>query len=332
METVCLSGYAHFLEQWRYECSLRRPELALHYVEQADVFDCDESVLIRPQHDSVAQRCTISEHMVLLLGGSTSISQEAIRALTSRDVLIGFAGSRGMPFCVGNELEWLGAGRCRQTYYSQQWMALWLDKQRRLQLSRQFCYLALTLVEWLWRTDYCHPQQLSRGGQSEAIDSVPFTGVDIAYDQVTAACSVAELCMVRERLHKRLLQHHAKRESVPSFVRIRHGEDCVNLFLTEGYQIALVFAARALWSSGIPQGCSLLHSELEKNALVKDLANIVMDAMIIPCAFQLALSGVSLQEFRLQCVQQLNKIGVLGLLAKVLQCDAEGIQDINRKD
>ena len=113
----------------------------IYYLEMCRVMQKDGRVLYLTETKNHNQywNIPIANTTVVLLGIGTSITQAAMRMLSSAGVMIGFSGSGGTPLIASNEIEWLSPqSEYRPTQYIQGWMSFWFDDNKRLrELSNQ---------------------------------------------------------------------------------------------------------------------------------------------------------------------------------------------------
>ncbi|MDC7243453.1 MAG: type I-F CRISPR-associated endonuclease Cas1f, partial [Sphaerochaetaceae bacterium] len=96
----------------------------------------------------------IANTTVLLLGTGTSITQAAVRYLSSAGVSIGFCGSGGTPLFSGTEIEFLNSkSEYRETKYIQSWLSFWYDDSRRLMAAKEFQKNRISFINKIWNKD-----------------------------------------------------------------------------------------------------------------------------------------------------------------------------------
>lgn len=78
----------------------------------------------------------IANTTVILLGSGTSVTQAAMRLLSSAGVLVGFCGGGATPLFAGTEVEWLNPqSEYRPTEYVQGWLSFWFDVMKKYKLK-----------------------------------------------------------------------------------------------------------------------------------------------------------------------------------------------------
>lgn len=73
----------------------------------------------------------------------TSITQAAVRMLSSAGVMIGFTGTGGTPLFSATEIEFFTPqSEYRPTEYMQGWMGFWFDDFKRLKAAKKIANLS----------------------------------------------------------------------------------------------------------------------------------------------------------------------------------------------
>lgn len=100
----------------------------IYYLEHCRVMQKDGRVLYLTEAKNENQywNIPIANTTVIMLGTGMSITQAAMRMLTSAGVLVGFIGGGGTPLFMGCEIEWMTPqSEYRPTEYMQGWMKFW---------------------------------------------------------------------------------------------------------------------------------------------------------------------------------------------------------------
>lgn len=87
-----------------------------------------------------------------------------------------------------------------------------------------------------------------------------------------------------------------------NFVRDRVSMDKTNRFLNHGNYLAYGLAATTLWCLGIPHSFAVMHGKTRRGALVFDVADLIKDAIVLPCAFIASKEDISDEAFRKLCI------------------------------
>ena len=245
----------------------------------------------------------IANTTVILLTMGTSITQAAVRMLSSAGVLIGFSGTGGTPLIAANEVEWLSPqSEYRPTEYMQGWMSFWFDDEKRLIAAKKFQQARIAYLDRVWSKD----QELQNQGFY-----VDDRDISQALNRFTSKIDktekVGDLLQIEAQLTKSLYKIAANRVKNDGFVRERDSEDASNAFLNHGNYLAYGLAATTLWVLGIPHGFAVMHGKTRRGALVFDVADLVKDALVLPWAFVCAKEQTTEQEFRQQCLQAFTR-------------------------
>lgn len=275
----------------------------IYYLEYCRVMQKDGRVLYltEAKNENHYWNIPIANTTVILLGTGTSITQAAMRMITSAGVLIGFCGGGGTPLFAGSEIEWLTPqGEYRPTEYVQGWLGFWFDELKRLQAAKYFQAKRIDFIEQVWGKD--------RDLKAEGFDRDGITSALAACLQRIKQCeTVGELLLNEAQLTKKLYAQAAGWTRQADFVRTHDATDLANQFLNHGNYLAYGLAATTLWVLGIPHGFAVMHGKTRRGALVFDIADLVKDAIVLPLAFVCASEKATEQEFRQQCLQKFTE-------------------------
>ncbi|QKI88147.1 type I-F CRISPR-associated endonuclease Cas1f [Thiomicrorhabdus xiamenensis] len=296
----------------------------IYYLEKCRVMQKDGRVLYLTE-DQAEKRywnIPIANTTVILLGTGTSITQAAVRMLSSAGVLIGFCGGGGTPLLSATEVEWLSPqSEYRPTEYLQGWMQFWFDDDKRLEVAKYFQQRRLAFMQKVWSSD--------RDLQAEGFypdDMAMEKAIDQFHSKIDSALNVTELLTGEARFTKQLYAYAAQKTKHKEFIRNSDAEDLANEFLNHGNYLAYGLAATTLWVLGIPHGFAVMHGKTRRGALVFDVADLIKDTLILPWAFISAREQATEQEFRQQCLQSFTKHKALDFMFDtVKQMSLEGV-------
>lgn len=273
----------------------------IYYLEKCRVMQKDGRVLYltEAKEDNQYWNIPIANTTVILLGTGTSLTQAAVRMLSSAGVLIGFCGGGGTPLLASTEVEWLTPqSEYRPTEYIQGWMNFWFDEAMRLKAAKQFQTARIRFMQMVWAKD----RDLIAAGFSVQDEDI-VSALKNSSAQIEQAQKVGKLLQIEADLTKRLYKIAATRTRQNNFVRERDATDSANAFLNHGNYLAYGLAATTLWVLGIPHGFAVMHGKTRRGALVFDVADLIKDSLVLPWAFICAAEGANEQEFRQQCLQ-----------------------------
>lgn len=252
----------------------------------------------------------------LMIGPGSSITNEAVRALKSDGVCVGFCGSGGTPLLSAQDPYpdfLLPADEYREPRYLQQWMEIWRDDATRLKAAKCFLLARLEQIERCWtRLDFGAP-----------MPDPPSTRQRRKFAQdVEDAATTAELLGFEGQFAKDLYRILAQSFAFPDFQRQPRGGKSTsdpNTLLDQGNYLAYGLASVVLWVLGIPAALAALHGKTRRGALVFDLADVIKDAIILPMAFAMASraqsgEAVDQTEFRNACVAAFDDARALEVL------------------
>lgn len=254
----------------------------IYYLEKCRVMQKDGRVLYLTEAKKENQyyNIPIANTTCILLGTGTSITQAAVRMLTSAGVLIGFCGSGGTPLLMANEVEWLSPqSEYRPTEFLQGWLSFWFDDAKRLQAAQKMQQARIDYLYKIWgkRGDLSNEGFMLTDSLQGALEDARL-GIE-------KAKSSTELLNNEARLTKLLYKNAARTTEYGDFVREHKAQDIANEFLNHGNYLAYGLAATTLWVLGF------------------DVADLIKDTIVLPWAFICAKENCTEQEFRQQCLQ-----------------------------
>lgn len=273
----------------------------IYYLEKCRVMQKDGRVLYLTEAKNENQywNIPIANTTVLLLGTGTSITQAAVRMLTSAGVLFGFCGGGGTPLLAATEIEWLTPqSEYRPTEYIQGWMSFWFNEQKRLEAAKQFQTARIQFMQTVWAKDRSLMVEGFNIGDEDISSSLSRTST-----RIEKAQKVSNLLQIEAEFTKRLYKIAANRTKHGDFIRDRESVDVANGFLNHGNYLAYGLAATTLWVLGISHGFAVMHGKTRRGALVFDVADLIKDTLVLPWAFICAKEQATEQEFRQQCLQ-----------------------------
>ncbi|MGM0597963.1 MAG: type I-F CRISPR-associated endonuclease Cas1f [Myxococcota bacterium] len=257
----------------------------------------------------------IANTTVILLSTGTSITQAAVRMLSSAGVMIGFAGGGGTPLFASTEIEWMTPqSEYRPTEYVQAWLKFWFDDEKRLNAAKKLQNYRIEFLEKVWEKD----RTLNNYGffTDEHQISQALSGFK---NKINSAGSTGELLQEEARLTKTLYKFAAQKTDYQQFTRDRFAEDDANAFLNHGNYLAYGVAATTLWVLGIPHGFAVMHGKTRRGALVFDIADLIKDAIVLPQAFISAYEENTEKEFRQQILQSFTKHKVMDYMFDIIK-------------
>lgn len=289
----------------------------IYYLEKCRVIQKDGRVVYLTEDQEKKQywNIPIANTTVILLGMGTSISQAAVRMLSSAGVLIGFCGSGGTPLISANEVEWLSPqSEYRPTEYVQGWLSFWFDEEKRLNAAKRLQKLRIQYLETCWSKD----KKLQAEGFY--VDDIDLSrGINGFTKKLDSAQDTSNLLQIEAQLTKTLYKIAANRTKHGEFVRERNADDDANAFLNHGNYLAYGLAATTLWVLGIPHGFAVMHGKTRRGALVFDVADLIKDALVLPWAFICAKEEVSEQQFRHQCLDAFQQHKALDFMFETVK-------------
>ena len=277
----------------------------IYYLEKCRVMQKDGRVLYltEAKDQNYYWNIPIANTTVILLGTGTSLTQAAMRMLSSAGVLVGFCGGGGSPLFAGSEIEWLTPqSEYRPTEYVQAWLKFWFDDSKRLTVAKAFQDARISYLKATWSKD----RDLK--AVNFLIDDFEIDSALNSYtEQIQTAQKVGDLLQREAVLTKQLYRYAAKVTKLNDFVREREKSDLANGFLNHGNYLAYGLAATTLWVLGIPHGFAVMHGKTRRGALVFDIADLIKDAIVLPWAFISAKEKATEQEFRQQILQKFTE-------------------------
>ena len=286
----------------------------LYYLEHCRVMQKDGRVLYLTEGNLYP--IPIANTTCLLLGTGTSITQAAMRLLSTAGVLVGFCGGGGTPLHMAAEVEWLTPqSEYRPTAYLQAWLSFWFDDAVRLEAAKYLQQQRITYLKQVWSNRHL----AADGFLNDALDSA-FAKHE---NGLVGANSINELLTNEGRLAKALYKQAAHCLDYGDFKRDSDASDSANQFLNHGNYLAYGLAATTCWTLGIPHGFALMHGKTRRGALVFDIADLIKDAIVLPYAFISAKDNATEQQFRQQCLLSLTQHKALDFMFNTVKTIAE---------
>jgi CRISP-associated protein Cas1 len=282
------------------------------YLEHVRVMQKDDRVVYLNYTDTEIDRFfNIPERntVFILLGKGTSITDSAVRKLAESNVVVGFVGNGGSPLFAGVDYAFLTPqSEYRPTEYMQNWMRMWLDDNKRLQVAKQFLEYRLKFVMSFWANN----AELKK--QQIAIHQKM---IDKFLSKTIATNDTQHLMAVEAEWARNIYRILAQGFRLENFKREegKQGresiEDMANSFIDHGNYIAYGYAASALNVLGISFALPVIHGKTRRGALVFDVADLFKDAIIMPLAFYAAKQGWKDQLFRDALIEKCHECDIL---------------------
>lgn len=240
----------------------------------------------------------IANTTVIVLGVGTSITNAAVRMLASAGVLIGFSGDDCTPLFAGSEIEWITPqNEYRPTEYMQKWVESWIEDQKRLSMAKMFQALRVEYIRKIWKKDkYLHGNGINLN--NERLNRV----LEVFSSQIEKAKDVQKLLQIEATMTKALYKEVSAIIGIENFIRDRDAVDNANRFLNHGNYLSYGLSATVLWCLGISHSFAVMHGKTRRGALVFDVADLIKDAIVLPCSFIAAKENNSDEEFRKTCI------------------------------
>lgn len=273
----------------------------IFYLEHCRVMQKDGRVLYLTESKNAYQywNIPIANTTVILLGTGTSITQAAVRLLAQAGVTIGFCGGGSTPLLQAAEIEWITPqNEYRPTEYVQNWVKMWFNEQQRLLAAKLFQNQRLKFLTSVWSKDRDF-QEWGFYGDFPEIE----TANTFFEKKIQLAENVSSL-LTAEAEYTKKLYRFASNQVETEFSRNRDGSDLPNIFLNHGNYLAYGSAATTLWVLGIPFAFAVLHGKTRRGALVFDVADLIKDAIVLPCSFICAKELMTETQFRQTVLQK----------------------------
>lgn len=247
---------------------------------------------------------------MLLLGKGCSITDGAIRKLSSANVLLGFTGSHGTPSFYCSDFVFLSPkDEYGPTEYMQSWIKLWLNEERRLTLAKRFLRFRITQTEKSWRQNNFLTERAIIVSPQHQQDFE----VAINHSRTTTDLLLAEAVWAK-RLYKNLangFQTHFSRTPGQSK---QHDTATTNSALDHGNYLAYGYAAVVLNGLGISYALPVLHGKTRRGALVFDVADLFKDWLVMPIAFLAEHEHLSHKEVRGLIIKKAHETQLLDIV------------------
>lgn len=293
------------------------------YIERARVFVDGDRVVYSIAESSVTKSWNVpSANMAfLLLGNGCSITTAAARVLADDGVSVGHCGGGGMPLFMAPMSDY------RPTEIFQRWIQFWPDVNARLTVAK---FLAAQRCEAIERAAETGP---SSHVFADAMLSRP---LQTFRKKLIGAADVATLMgyegAFTKEMYAVISQVTGANWTVRDNTQKRQGKDVANKFLDDGNYVAYGIASVALWCLGLTPQLPVTHGQHRAGGLVFDIADVIKDAYVLPCAFEAAAAGVRPgAAFRQTLVRWFDDAKVLDHLLDVIRQAADvGFETIRR--
>lgn len=300
-----------------FKALLHSKRANMFYLEHCRVMQKDGRVLYltESKNQNSYWNIPIANTTVLLLGTGTSITQAAVRMLSSAGVVIGFCGGGGTPLLHANEIEWFTPqNEYRPTEYLQGWIKMWFDDDSRLRAAKSFQKSRIEYLKAVWQSD---EDLQDYGFYIDEYDCEK--ALSVFSKKIDSSVEVGQLLAAEAEFTKKLYKFCCSVLGVDRFTRERDSEELTNQFLNHGNYLAYGSAACSLWTLGIPYAFAVMHGKTRRGALVFDVADLVKDAIILPYSFILANEKKNESEYRQFILQKMTEHKSLDFMFKTVK-------------
>lgn len=273
----------------------------IFYLEHCRLMQKDGRVLYLTESRNAYQywNIPIANTTVILLGTGTSITQAAVRLLAQAGVTIGFCGGGGTPLFQATEIEWFTPqNEYRPTEYVQNWMKFWFNEQQRLLVAKLFQNKRLDFLTAVWAKD----RDFQEWGFYD--DASEIDAASAVFQKKIKSSENVNNLLIAEAEFTKALYRFASNQVKIEFSRNQSALDLPNTFLNHGNYLAYGSAATTLWVLGIPFAFAVLHGKTRRGALVFDVADLIKDAIVLPCSFICAKELMTETQFRQTVLQK----------------------------
>lgn len=295
----------------------------MKYIERARVFVDGDRVEYSQTEAGVTKLWNIPSANIsfLLLGNGCSISTAAARLLAEDGVIVGHCGGGGIPLFMAPMSDY------RPTEIFQRWIQFWPNVDARLTVAK---FLAKQRCDTI--------EQAIEDDLSGAVfaDAMLLRPLETFRKKLALAADVTTLMGYEGAFAKDIYTKVAKATGASWTTRDntqkRSGKDVANKLLDDGNYVAYGLASVALWCLGLTPQLPVTHGQHRAGGLVFDIADVIKDAYVLPCAFKAAAEGVQPgAPFRQELVRWLDKAKVLERLLETIRQAADvGIAAISQ--
>lgn len=248
----------------------------LYYLEHCCVLVKDGRVLYLTEGktEDYYYNIPIANTTCIMLGTGTSITQSAMRMLSSAGVLVGFCGDGGSPLLMAgeqvavsqnDEIDWLmPQNQYRPTEYVQGWLAKWYDDEKRFLAAKALFLARITYLTKIWTKD----KTLKEYGFDKEIISLQTH----YQDKLSATLSLTHLLSLEGQFTKQLYAIAKDCTQATDFKRDYTSTDTINQFLNQGYQLSYgLFCNYHLGAWFVARPCRYLtHKAIHLSIFVKN--------------------------------------------------------------
>lgn len=279
---------------------------AIYYVDRAKVYTRNSTLAYSLSESGKTKMFNIPylNTSILMLGPSTSITNEAVRLFSRNSGIIMFTGNNGVPPYANTIDEFTileSNSEYKPTNYFNAWNALFNTPQSQLSAAKDLCLRRIVLTKEIYNTLF-EAKELNLNDSSHNYIFENFI------NNISKSKSIAELLLSEGRYTKSIYALCAQQSQIKFKRSHKSKEDPINPLLTHSNYLCYGYAAVTLTALGIPYSMPLLHGKTRRGALVFDIADLIKDAISIPMSFYHGVnSNLSDYEFRNKITESIEQ-------------------------
>jgi CRISPR-associated protein Cas1 len=260
----------------------------------------------------VAYNIPYANTAFLMLGEGCSITRDAVRALASHDVVLGFTGGGGVPLLAAMDNSFPTfvepQSEYRPTEFMTKWSKIYFDDARRLNVAK--CLLKERVSKTAWLFD--------KNPAAKALAITPdkyLAQAQTFLKDIDRCDSTTDLLTAEARQAKLVYKLVAQAAGIEGFTRNPGGgDDIANNLLDHANYLAYGAASVAIHGLGIPFGMAVLHGKTRRGGLVFDIADLIKDGLTLTCAFYAASKQMTDQEMRNETISTIHNLKLIPYL------------------
>jgi len=243
---------------------------------------------------------------ILMLGPSTSITNEAVRLFSQNSGIIMFTGNNGIPV-YGNTIDDFTILQSNSEYgptqYAQQMFNIFTN--HRLEAAKELSLRRIQITQEI----YDMLDEAKEIGLNKNEHKYIFTNFE---QNILKSKTINELLLAEARYTKNIYAIAANCMSINFKRDNKKYKDPINEHLTHSNYLMYGYSAVTLTGLGIPYSLPLMHGKTRRGALVFDVADLLKDGISIPMAFYHGINtNLSDYDFRYKITDFIEKKGIL---------------------
>ena len=298
---------------------------SIYYIDRAKIFTRNSTLAFSISDSGKFKTFNIPylNTSILMLGPSTSITNEAVRLFSANAGIVMFTGNNGVPAYGNSPLDFTvieNNSEYKPTKYAQKWINIFRDEQTKLKAAKLLLNIRIQITKEIYNSLFeAKELDLNNNSNNYIFDNF--------INNIQKAKNEQELLLAEGRYTKSIYTLCAQSTKIKFTRKQKDSLDPVNPLLTHSNYLCYGYAAVTLTALGIPYSFPLLHGKTRRGALVFDIADLIKDAISIPMSFYHGLnSNLNDYDFRNKVTESVEKHKLFDRLFKeiIYMCEEFG--------